>query len=66
MLRGKELLASRASRTEDTCQELESPRFDRIYFYERIVRLRSARGIDLAANCLEERRWGHYPEMRLA
>ncbi len=65
MLWGKELLASRASHIEDTCQELENPRIDRIYFYERIVRLRSARGIDLAADCLGERHWGHIPEMLL-
>ena len=65
MLQGKELLASRASRIEDTCQELESPRIDRIYFYERTVRLRFARGIDLGESCLGERRWGHFPEMLL-
>ena len=52
MLQGKELLASRASRIEDTCQELESPRIDRIYFYEKTLQLRSARGTDLAENCL--------------
>lgn len=63
MLQGKELLASRASHIQDTCQELESPRIDRIYFYGRIVRLRSARGKDLAENCLRERRWGHFREM---
>ena len=65
MLRGKELLASRASRIEDTCQELESPRIDKIYFYEKTVRLRSVRGIDLAENCLGERHWGHLPELLL-
>ena len=60
MLQGKGLLASRASRIEDTCRELESPRIDRICFYERIVRLRYAKQIDLAENCLRERRWGHW------
>ena len=65
VLRDKELLASRASRIGDTCQELESPRIDKNYFYERTVRLRSARGIDLAEDCLRERRWEHFPEMLL-
>lgn len=52
MRQGKELLVFRASRTEDTFQELENPRIDRNYFYGRIVRLRSATEIDLAENCL--------------
>ena len=68
MLQGKELLASRASRIEDTCRELEGPRIDRICFYERIVRLRYAKEIDLAENCLIERRWGrwgHFPNVLL-
>ena len=52
---GKELLVSHASRIEDTCQELESSRIDRICFYGRIVRLRSATGIDLVEDCLIQR-----------
>ena len=65
MLRGKEVLASRASRIEDTCQELESPRTDRIYFCERTVRLRSVREKDLAEDCLSQRHWGHFPNVLL-
>ena len=65
MRQGKEPLVSHASRIVDTCQELESPRIDRICFYGRIVRLRSATEIDLAENCLMQRRCGHFPHVLL-
>ena len=65
MRQGKEPTVSHASHIVDTCQELASPRFDRICFCERIVRLRSATEIDLADNCFVQRRWGHFPHVLL-
>ena len=65
MRQGKAPLVSHASRIVDICQELESPRIDRICFYGRIVRLRSATEIDLAEDCLMPRRWGHFPHVLL-
>ena len=65
MRQGREPLEFHASHIEDTCQELENPRIDRICFYGRIVRLRSARETDLAEGCSRKRHWGHVPYVLL-
>ena len=65
MHQDKEPLVFHAGRIVDTYQELESPRIDKICFYEMIVRPQTARETDLGGNCLIQRRWGHFPHVLL-